>query len=268
MRRSALLCLACLVLIPALLACQGLVPDPDTQTETETKQDEEKYTYLINIEPYLPFIDPEDQSQHLLLVNKEHPLGESYTPKDLAELECRTNGGKTLELNETAAKALYAMLAEMNADGITDVSVTSAYRTYAYQSWLFNYYTEQETASHPDWTQQQVKDYVLTYSAYPGTSEHQSGLCVDLWVDGMTDLVNYGAETSSPQDPGFAETFAYTWLKENAYRFGFILRYPEDKESVTGYSYESWHYRFVGRKAAAQIYQNGLTLEEYLAEPQ
>ena len=80
-------------------------------------------------------------------------------------------------------------------------------------------------------------------------------------------LWNYGNETpNNPYDKGFAETAEYKWLKDNAHKFGFILRYPEDKTDITGYAYESWHYRFVGIDAATDIYESGLTLEEYLGK--
>ena len=108
-------------------------------------------------------------------------------------------------------------------------------------------------AKHPDWTQAQCEAEVLTYSAKPGESEHQTGLCVDL------------ISTDHPSlDVAFADNPAYAWLVENAHQFGFILRYPEGKEGVTGYSYEPWHYRFVGAQAASEIHEKGLTLEEYL----
>ena len=97
---------------------------------------------------------------------------------------------------------------------------------------------------------------VLSYSAYPGTSEHQTGLCLDFITAQMTAL-----------DTSFEETSAFEWLSKNAYRYGFILRYPKDKTEITGYSYEPWHYRYVGVDAAAAIWKNNLTLEEYLEMP-
>ena len=88
---------------------------------------------------------------------------------------------------------------------------------------------------------------------------------MDLFVSpGMTELVNYGKETTATGDIGFAETEEFRWLLENAHKFGFILRFPEDKTNITGYSYESWHFRFVGRDEATKIYQSGLCFEEYL----
>ena len=92
-------------------------------------------------------------------------------------------------------------------------------------------------------------------SARAGESEHQTGLCFDFitkWMNGNLD-------------ERFETTLAFAWLKENAHLYGFILRYPADKVAETEYSYEPWHYRFVGRKAAVEIYHSGMCLEEYLA---
>lgn len=215
--------------------------------------------------------------EYLVLANKNHVLGEAYIPSDLVTLTCPTNLGKTVELNRRAAEALYLMLAEMSMAGVTDLSVTSGYRSYGYQTALFNQYLSEESASITanaiacfgmDYIQKNyldrglevlsakdAKTVVLSYSALPGTSEHQTGLCVDFITSAMTEL-----------DTSFANTDAFAWLSNNAYRFGFILRYPEGKESITGYTYEPWHYRFVGREAATDIHLGKITLEEYLAD--
>jgi D-alanyl-D-alanine carboxypeptidase len=145
------------------------------------------------------------------------------------------------------------MYIEMRVCGITDVSVTSAYRSYEYQTTLFNMYTQNEMAANPSLTLAQAQAITATYSARPGTSEHQTGLCCD-----MHNLPS--------ADQRFAQTEAYRWLSENAWKFGFILRFPENKESVTGISFEPWHYRYVGRYHAYAIHEAGLCLEEYLAQ--
>lgn len=215
-------------------------------------------------------------AEYLTLANKKHALGESYIPSDLVALTCPTNYGKTVELNRRAAQALYLMLQEMNASGVTDIMVTSGYRSYQYQVKLFNQYLNEESASITEnaivcfgmeyiqknyldrglevLSAKDAKTVVLSYSALPGTSEHQTGLCVDFITSTMTEL-----------DTSFANTDAFAWLSNNAYRFGFILRYPEGKEEITGYTYEPWHYRFVGREAATDIHFGKITLEEYFA---
>ncbi len=195
-----------------------------------------------------------ENTEYLVLLNKTHPSGESYCPPDLTKVDSElTLYGKEVELRLYAAKAAEAMVKEMHAQGYTDIVVTSGYRSYSYQQSLFNTYIGQEKAAHPDWTESQVREYVLTYSAAPGTSEHHTGNAIDLISTNHVSL-----------DETFAQNPAYEWLQNNAHRFGFILRYPADKTDITGYSYEPWHYRFVGANAATEIHERGVTLEEYL----
>ena len=203
---------------------------------------------------------------YLILVNKQNAVGADYVPDDLVDVDTAyTTGGKEIQLNKTALEAVIKMLDAMKADGITNVTITSAYRTYEYQKRLFDGYIAAEAEAHPDWSAEKVREKVLSYSAAPGTSEHQTGLCVDLFTTEMEGLYNYGSETpKNPYDKGFAETKAYEWLCENAHKYGFILRFPENKTDVTGYSYESWHYRYVGVENATQIHEKNITLEEYL----
>lgn len=221
-------------------------------TESETSVIE-TYTYRINIEPYRAALFTTDPA-YRVLVNKQHTVGESYAPATLTIMDSSlTLYGKEVKLESTAALAAEALVRELWAYGWTDIVITSGYRTYAYQSGLFSHYTEEERAAHPDWTEQQVTDQVLTYSARPGTSEHQTGLCMD--------LIN---QQNPVLDESFASLEAYRWLEQNAHKFGFILRFPKGKEGVTGYSYEPWHYRFVGVETATAIYRQGVTFEEYL----
>ena len=229
--------------------------EPDVPDEPdEPDVPDEPYRYSCDISAYLPAITT--SYDDILLVNKTHPLGKTYVPASLITLNYEmTNGRKTVELDATAAAALEAMLLCMRADGITDCFVTSGYRSYSYQQMLESTYVSNEMQEDPSLSRAEALEIVHTYSAAPGQSEHQSGLCVDFITTGMNnELTNT-----------FEQYAAFEWLKENACQFGFILRYPEDKVSVTKYSYESWHYRFVGRDAAIAITESGLTLEEYLA---
>lgn len=212
---------------------------------------EYEWVYGIDIEPYLDAVT----SENLLLANKSNPLGESFKP-ELVALTCATKG-KDQYLQANAATALYAMMEEMTQAGVTDIFVTSSYRSYKQQNYLYydNYYNI-ERAKHPDWSDEQIFAEISTYSSRPGESEHQTGLCVDFSADSIGGKLNND----------FANTEAFRWLSENAYKFGFILRYSEDKVATTQYSYESWHYRFVGREAATEMYFNDLCLEEYLGE--
>ncbi|MBR2621815.1 MAG: M15 family metallopeptidase [Clostridia bacterium] len=237
------------------------------------------YAYSCDVSLYLPAISTAFTSKDdILLVNKHHPLGQYYVPANLVNLNKEDSlWGHSYQLDNTAALALHAMLMCMRADGITDTYVTSAYRSYDYQVTTHNYYVQKERAGISaeayaffgseyiqkfytskgitKLTAEDARAVVLSYSAAPGKSEHQSGLCVDFMTTGMSALTN----------DQFEPTAAFKWLQKNACQFGFILRYPEDKVNVTGYSYESWHYRFVGKDAAIAITEQGITLEEYLA---
>lgn len=207
------------------------------------------YNYGVDVSKYLKYIDPADNSEYLMLVNPSNPLGKEYVPSGLSKLPSRfTSIGEDYYLSECAAQALTAMLTDMPN---YQVYVTSAYRDYSYQQSIFEQYVKKYT--NMGYTREEAQAKVLQTSALPGTSEHQSGLCVDLMTTDMTTL-----------DNSFESTHAYKWLSENAYKYGFILRYPKDKTDITSYNYESWHYRFVGRDAATKIHFSGLCLEEYL----
>ena len=224
------------------------------------------FTYKTDISAVADALNTTD-GYYLTLANKTNAIGADYTPQELVKVNKEVTGGKDISLSGYACVAAEALVKEMRVQGFSSVFITSAYRSYDYQSTLYNKYFNEEKAAHPDWSDEQIKEQVLTYSAYPGTSEHQTGLCIDLMTGEMSGLWNYGSETpNNPYDKGFAETAEYQWLKENAHKFGFILRYPENKTNATGYSYESWHYRFVGIDAATDIYTQGITLEEYLGK--
>ena len=211
------------------------------------------YDYEINMESYENAIAVKDKS-YLVLVNKQNPCGADHAPKSLSDIPARlTLYGKDVSLEFNAALAAEALVLELHARGYEDIVITSGYRDYAYQQVLFNTYLGNEKAAHPSWTEDQCRNQVLTYSALPGQSEHQTGLCMDLISTKNVTL-----------DETFASNPAYAWLVENAHSFGFILRYPKGKEGITGYSYEPWHYRFVGVEAATAIHEQGITLEEYL----
>ena len=197
-------------------------------------------------------MNPEDRDGYLVLVNAKNTVDESYQPKDLTDVkDTRKDGRNMQKMEKTAAMALEAMFIELRAEGFTDVSVTSAYRSYTYQEYLFNMYTDNEMAKDKTLTRAQAEAITETYSARPGTSEHQTGLCCDM-------------HNLSSAQTAFAKEDAYKWLRDNAWKFGFIVRFPEGKQHITGISFEPWHYRFVGRYHAKAIYESGLCLEEYL----
>lgn len=222
-----------------------------------------EFDYVTDVSAYLEYINSKDQYISIL-ANKQHSIGEDFSPAKLVEIPKKyRRTDRVLKLDLTAEKALEAMMQDMFALGIDDVRVQSAYRTYAEQQNLFNNYVNSEI--NKGLSRDEAIANANKYSARPEYSEHRTGLCVDFFVPScMLELENYGYEGSYPNDVGFTETNAYPWLLKNCWKYGFILRYPEDKVDITGYSYESWHYRFVGLEVASIIHQTGLSYEEYL----
>ena len=134
--------------------------------------------------------------------------------------------------------AFIKMYNDAKKEGI-NLFVVSAYRSYSYQEKLYNNYITMYGI-----------DYANTVSAKPGFSEHQTGLAMDILSPGV-------------QMSEFENTKAYSWLKENSYKYGFILRYPKDKTYLTGYAFESWHYRYLGKEMAKKVYDENITYDEY-----
>ncbi|MDM5250571.1 M15 family metallopeptidase [Lysinibacillus sp. G4S2] len=163
----------------------------------------------------------------VLLANKIYPLPSTFAPGE----------------NPEARQALDKMLAAAKQQGF-DLAAFSGYRSFDYQTKLYNNYVNRDGQAAAD-----------RYSARPGYSEHQTGLAFDIGERGKEDL--WLTEE-------FGETPAGQWLMTNAQDFGFILRFPKDKEDITGYMYESWHYRYVGIDKAKEIKKQNITLEEYL----
>ncbi len=219
------------------------------------------FEFKNDLSEYEQYMNPTDSKRdaYLMLLNKETPCDEDFKPSDLDNIPAKwVNPDKssyiTLELDATAIKALEAMMLEMRSEGFGNIFVTSAYRSYSYQSSLYNTYIDNEMSANPSLSYEEAQAIVETYSAVPGYSEHHTGLCVDFITTDMGELTNE-----------FAEKEVYDWLCANAWKFGFILRYPEDKVDVTGYSYESWHWRFVGRSHALKVLQSGKSFDEYMA---
>ncbi len=200
--------------------------------------------FVTNLTVYEEYMNPGNTTEFLTLVNVNNKLPSDYAPQDLMTVSATRDDGREMQmLRQNAAMALEALFKELRAAGFEDVSVTSAYRSYSYQEYLFNYYLSINGGDY---------DKVVSFSNPPGSSEHQTGLCLDMH------------NIASGADKSFGNTDAFRWLRDNCWKFGFILRYPEDKISVTGIDYEPWHYRYVGRYHAQRMYQAGMCLEEYL----
>lgn len=203
--------------------------------------------FVADLSAYETYMDPENADEYITLIGVSHPLGKDYVPDDLVDIADTRKDRKAVQMREYAAKALEAMFIEMRANGFTDVSVTSAYRSYDYQEQLFN---NSLNAFMQSYSYDTAYAKTAAQIAIPGTSEHQSGLCADLH--------NLAAASQA-----FEAQEVYKWLVAHCADFGFILRFPKDKVDVTGIIFEPWHYRYVGRYHARKIMQSGLCLEEY-----
>ncbi|MBQ2657167.1 MAG: M15 family metallopeptidase [Erysipelotrichaceae bacterium] len=174
---------------------------------------------------------------YLMLINKYYQLPADYEPDDLVYVESYLGKGMLREAVYEAYKLLYA---DAKALGY-NLQIVSAYRSYDYQKGLYQKYLNYDP-----------REIVDTYSARPGHSEHQSGLCMDVSIPGYS-LDN------------FYLTEASRWLAENCWKYGFIIRYPDDKTDITGYQGEPWQLRYVGKETAEDVYKRGITYDEYYA---
>jgi len=193
-----------------------------------------------------PMVVNTDTSTVTYLVNRDYPLTEDFVPEGLTAPDIRFAFSDTTidkaKMTPEAGEALALLFdAAYEEAGLTLYGV-SAYRSYARQYTIYATNLVTRGIAHTN-----------RYSAAPGRSEHQTGLAIDI----SCASEDFSLETS------FADTPEGLWVAANAHRFGFILRYPKDKEDITGYNYEPWHIRYVGTELAGQLYETGLTLDEY-----
>lgn len=172
------------------------------------------------------------------LINKYNYLSKDYVPNNLVSVTGKYARDKA-NLIDVAYESFKKMADDAKKENLT-IKITTGYRSYSFQSTLYDNYVKIDGIEKAD-----------TYSARPGFSEHQLGYSCDI-----TDSNNVSFED-------FQYTKEYEWLQKNAYKYGFIQRYPKDKEYITGFIFESWHYRYVGLDVAKYIYENNITYEEY-----
>lgn len=189
--------------------------------------------------------EKEELGWNLLLANVDNPLPEDFSPQVEA-----VQG--SFQMDSRVAPIMKEMIEDAKADGV-DLMICSAYRSIEKQTQLFN---DQVTLfMNQGMTREKAEAETAAMIAIPGTSEHHTGLAADIVTP-----------THQTLDPEFADTPAGQWLQEHAAEYGFVLRYPEDKQDITKIIYESWHYRYVGKHHAQIIKEKNLCLEEYLEE--
>ena len=199
-----------------------------------TNTDKEYYTDILKTDA---------SKEDLLLVNKYYSLESDYEPDNLVTISTTYSWGEygSKKATEETYNAYLDMWNAAKENGYY-LMVSSSYRNYDKQESVYNEYKEKGGTEYAD-----------SYAARPGHSEHETGLALDIF------------EKNNTRQETFHESDVYLWLKDNAHNYGFILRYPLDKENITGYSFESWHYRYVGKDIATYIYNNGITYDEYYA---
>ncbi len=185
---------------------------------------------------------------NLRLVNPTHYMSLSdNTSVPLASVKSEFDTKGNSKFDSRAIDKLHAMCSAAKKDGVS-LAVVSAYRTNAKQTSLYNNQIEKQRLKYPNLSESELKAKAATISAIPGTSEHELGLAVDL----------------NSVEQSFENTEAFKWLQNHAEEYGFIMRYPKDKQSITGIIYEPWHYRYVGKEHAEKINDLGYCFEEYI----
>lgn len=223
---------------------ETLIPEEEEKTEEEAETIEEQNSSAsddsISEEPALPIIT--DGDYLLALVTKETTLKSDYIPSDLKAIPDYMNPSYSMQLRAEALEQLELLWNASAYDGVK-MHIRSAYRSYNTQKGLFQ-----------DYASRHGEEEANRFSARAGQSEHQLGTTVD-----------FGG-TSVDYKAAFADTPQGSWLAENAYYFGFAMSYPENKEHITGYIFEPWHYRYIGIEAADEWRASGKTLREFLEE--
>ena len=195
----------------------------------------------VNLNLDLPYYTNTKEAKYLntfyTLVNKYNYLRDDFVPNNLVEMTTPYSK-EGIYLVEEARDNFYKLVDKAKEEGLT-IRAISAYRGYTYQKRLYDKYVEADGVNKAD-----------TYSARPGFSDHQTGLAIDV-------------DNTISSFENFTNTKEYKWMLDNSYKYGFILRYPSGKESITTYQFESWHYRYVGLKLAKKIKASNLTFDEY-----
>lgn len=180
-------------------------------------------------------------NDYLLLVNKYYFVDSDYSPSDLVEISNKYYYGSNHKIRKIVYDAFIDMWNAAYNENIYFI-INSSYRTFEQQQNTYDFYKDNYGTTYAD-----------SIAARPGYSEHQTGLALDIFSK------NYASADS------FKNSTDYAWLQNNAYKYGFIERYPEGKENITGFNAEAWHWRYVGVEVATYIYENNITFDEYYA---
>ena len=211
----------------------------EKHSEMPTKQVIKDVNMNLDRDFYKDPVKARNLNTEKILVNKYYYLDNNYVPNNLETISTRYALSNMKLVKE--AKEAFENLASTAKKENLNIIAMSTYRSYDYQVNLYNKYVRSDGKEAAD-----------TYSGRPGHSEHQTGLALD--------IVTYNSTMDN-----FESSDEFKWLQKNAYKYGFILRYPKNKEYLTGYAYESWHYRYVGKEVALKIHEENITYDEYYA---
>lgn len=226
----------------------------------------EKYFMEKNIKKYISYLDKNDNikdiiaiinvgadnkwyentkktdltKDHLILTNKFNYLDNTYNSDNMSKVSKQYSYGDNQWLTNKTYEAFLQMFNAASKEGLTLI-INSSYRSY-----------EEQDEIYSELNSSKGEEYADKIAARPGYSEHQTGMAIDIQTYGSTSTT-------------FDQFDEFKWLEENAHKYGFILRYPKGKEYLTGYEYESWHYRYVGTDVAKYIFENNITFDEYYA---
>ena len=211
----------------------------EKHTEYPTIQIIKNVNMNLDLEPYKDIKEANYLNTEKVLVNKYYYLDKDYIPLNLQDIS-KKYALNNMKLVNVAKDAFEEMAKDASNEKLKIIAM-STYRSYDYQVNLYNKYVKTDGKEKAD-----------TYSGRPGYSEHQTGLVVDVY-NGKTNYTN------------FESTKEFDWMDKYAHEYGFILRFPKDKVDETGYVYESWHYRYVGKDIAKYIKEHNISFEEYYA---
>ena len=195
----------------------------------------------LDKEAYTDEVKTDVSDGYLMIVNKDYKLAEDYHYGELVTVDKKYSVNNNDKLEKNTYEAFKKLVDAAEKENL-HIRSKSAYRSYNTQKNLYDNYKK---TNGLEWAEK--------WSAHPGNSEHQTGLALDVC----------SKDTYTIQK--FSSTKEFLWMKDNSYKYGFILRYPEGKEYITGYNYEAWHYRYVGKEVAKYIHDNNITFEEYWA---
>lgn len=236
--------------VKSICAIEGLFQNSEQAEDRLSGVSVTELSFVADLKDYEEHMNPYDCYQYLVLVNDSHALAPANIPSNLCNVR-DSNIPIVVKLRLDAQMSLEAMLKEARANGYITLTVTNAYKSYGTINTEFYSEVTKMMNSDKSLSKADAEAAVAKYKTRAGYDEYQTGLACT--------VLNYGKNAED-----FKQSAEFSWLKENAWKFGYILRYPEGKEEITGREYSATRFRYVGRYHAEKIYNLGMCLEEYV----